>query len=195
MERPDDSDAQPTSYDYSRRRGIEPIDWARFGALARTLVEQVALLGVEMVVGVARAGLFPAAAVACALRLDLTPVRVTRREGDVPVREHPVWKVDISTDVAGRVVVVVDEMASTGETLAVVAARVRQRGAARVVTAALCAHTWASPMPDAVALVSDALVLFPWDYHTYAGGRWQVHPEYAAALRQQGIEPPDGSGG
>jgi hypothetical protein len=44
-------------------------------------------------------------------------------------------------------------------------------------------------MPDVVALVSDALVLQPWDYHAYIDGRWQVHPEYAEALSAQGIQP------
>jgi hypothetical protein len=58
-----------------------------------------------------------------------------------------------------------------------------------VVTAALVAHTWAAPRPDAVALLTDALVLFPWDRRVLADGQWQPHPELAEALKLQGRSP------
>ena len=164
------------SYDYASRHGVEPISWDRFAALARTLAEMLAGAGAECIVGVARAGLFPATAVACALRLDLYPVRITRRENDEVKHAHPVWKVDMSADVAGKVVAVIDEIADTGETLELVAARALERGAVRVVTACLVSHTWASPAPDVVALFTDALVLFPWDREVYAHGAWNIHP-------------------
>jgi uncharacterized protein len=68
------------------------------------------------------------------------------------------------------------------------AERVRALGAADVVTASLVSHSWADPMPDAVALVTDALVLFPWDRRVYVDGAWQAHPEVAAALALQGVD-------
>jgi hypothetical protein len=97
--------------------------------------------------------------------------------------------VDVSAEVAGKTVAVVDEMADTGETLAVVAARARELGAARIVTACLLKHSWAAPSPDVVALTTDALVVFPWDREVYAAGRWMLHPELEDALRQQGLTP------
>ena len=172
-------------YDYAHRDGVEEIDWQWFAALARKLAQELADAEIEAIVGVARAGLVPAATVACALRCDLFPVRVTRRDNDVVVRESPVWKVDVSPEVAGKVVAVVDEMADSGETLALVAARVRVLGAARVVTASLVAHSWADPAPDHVALTTDALVIFPWDKEVLIDGQWQTHPELAAALDAQ----------
>ncbi len=172
-------------YDYAHRDGVEEIDWQWFAALARKLAQELAGAEIEAIVGVARAGLVPAATVACALRCDLFPVRVTRRDNDVVVRESPVWKVDVSPEVAGKVVAVIDEMADSGETLAMVAARVRELGAARVVTASLVAHSWADPAPDHVALTTDALVIFPWDKEVLVDGQWQTHPELAAALDAQ----------
>jgi len=170
----------PKSYDYAQRQGELRIDWERFAALSKGLAERLAG-HVDVVVGVARAGLLPATAVACALRLDLVPVQVTRREADRVVREEPLWKVDVSREVEGRAVAVVDEIADTGRTLALVAERVRARGAAEVVTATLVAHTWASPPPDVAALESDALVIFPWDARVLVDGRWTLHPELSAA--------------
>lgn len=174
-------------YDYSHRQGIEEITWDRFAELSRLLAEQLAGRGVQAVVGIARAGLFPATAVACALRCDLHPVRVTRRSADLVVYTHPVWKGDLSAEVAGKAVAIVDEMADTGETLALVADRARALGAAHVVTAALVRHSWAQPVPDVTALVSDALVIFPWDRWVLDAGQWRLHPELADALRKQGV--------
>ena len=63
------------SYDYAHRTGVDDISWDRFAQLAARLSEQLAALQIHAVVGIARAGLFPATAVACALRRDLFPVR------------------------------------------------------------------------------------------------------------------------
>jgi uncharacterized protein len=173
------------SYDYSRRKGVEQISWERFGELAANLAERLAVEGIEVVVGIARAGLFPATAVACALRRELFPVRVTRRVNDQVTFQHPIWKVDVSKEVEGKTVAVIDEIADTGETLGLVAERIREQGAARVITASLISHSWAKPAPDHVAFVTDALVIFPWDKQVYQDGQWQTHPELAAALNMQ----------
>jgi len=177
------------SYDYAHRSGVEEISWEKFVELSRTLAEELADRRVEVIVGVARAGLLPATTVACALRCDLFPVRVTRREQDRVVHPRPVWKVDVSEEVRGRRAAVVDEMADTGETLALVAERVREQGAAEVIRAAMVAHSWAAPRPDVVALETDALVIFPWDREVLVEGRWGLHPELRSALSQQ-PEPP-----
>lgn len=173
------------SYDYAHRSGVETITWERFVGLSRMLVEKLAPFNIEAVVGTARAGLFPATAVSLMLRRELYPARVSRRFNDEVKFHHPQWIVDVAADVKDRIVAVVDEIADTGETLAVVAERVKQRGAKQVVTASLIAHSWAEPMPEVVALVSDALVLFPWDEQVYIDGQWQPHPELIEALKHQ----------
>lgn len=173
------------SYDYAHREGVEEITWDRFPALAARLAVALAPHNVDMVLGIARAGLFPATAVACALRRELYPVRVSRRINDRVHYARPVWHLGVTPDVAGKIVAVVDEIADTGETLAMVANRVREQNARRVVTATLVSHSWADPMPDITALVTDALVIFPWDKEVYENGQWQPHPELAEALRLQ----------
>lgn len=172
-------------YVYSHRKGVDEISWEYFGQLSAYLAEHLAVEGSELIVGIARAGLFPATAVACALRRDLLPVRVTRRQNDLVVTKHPVWKVDVSADVDGKVVAVIDEIADTGETLALVAKRVREKGATRVLTASLVSHGWADPAPDYVALVTQSLVIFPWDKYVFHEGQWLFHPELAGALALQ----------
>jgi hypoxanthine phosphoribosyltransferase len=173
------------SYDYQHRDGLEPISWDRFAELTRVLTEKLASEKIELILGIARAGLFPATLVSCALRRELYPVRVTRRIDDEVKFEKPVWRVDVPETVRGRRVAVLDEISDSGETLALVAARARERGAVHVVTGCLVSHTWADPKPDYAAAISDALVIFPWDEKAYLNGHWQTPPEITAALNFQ----------
>lgn len=174
------------SYDYAHRQGVAYLSWQQIGDLSQKLAASLYTRGVQAVVGVARAGLFPATAIACSLRCDLYPVRLTRREMDQVVYDRPVWKVDVSPEVKGKIVAVVDEIADSGESLAMVARRARQLQAADTITACLFAHSWADPMPDYVGMVSDALVVFPWNQRVLVDGRWQLHPEIENALKFQG---------
>jgi hypothetical protein len=94
--------------------------------------------------------------------------------------------------VTGQRVAVIDEIADSGETLALVGSRALERGARQVWNVSLVAHSWANPQPDFTALVSDALVIFPWDQQVYASGSWQVHPEIVAAIEAQNRHTPNG---
>jgi len=176
------------SYDYSKRDGVDRISWERFADLSRRLAEGLEKRKIELVVGIARAGLFPATAVACALRCEFFPVRLSRREADEVRHPHPVWRVPVSDFVRGRRVAAIDDVADSGETLEVVRAEVLRHGAASALTAALVAHSWAKPPPDLAALRSDALVLFPWDQEVLVEGAWVPHPETTRALKLQSRE-------
>ncbi len=173
------------SYDYAHRKGVREMSWEEFASLAAQVAEGLAECGVDTIVGVARAGLFPATAAACALRCEFYPARITRRIGDQVVYDSPQWKVPVSTEVAGKVVGVVDEIADTGETLSLVGEQVRLLGAKQVVTACVASHSWADPMPDICPLTSDEFVIFPWDRRVLIDGRWQPHPEIVAGLAAQ----------
>lgn len=175
------------SYDYAHRQGVIDITWPEFARLAASLAEKLAAYRPEVIVGVARAGLFPATSVAGMLRCELFPVRLTRRLHDRVIYEKPVWKVLPSPEVTGKVAAVVDEIADSGETLALAADAVLAAGASQVIRASLVSHSWAHPMPDVTVLTSDALVLFPWDRHVLVDGHWEFNPELAEALKLQGV--------
>ena len=173
------------SYDYAHRFGVRQISWDDFSSLAKILAELSEPFHPQLVLGVARAGLFPATAVACSLRCELFPIRLTRRLNDEVVYEKPVWKTPVPQDVTGKIVIVVDEIADTGETLALVAERAIAFGAAQVVTACLVSHSWSDPAPQISSLVSDELIIFPWDQQVLVGEKWITHPEIDLALKAQ----------
>lgn len=177
------------SYDYAHRYGVRQITWDDFVSLARILAELLEPFQPQVILGIARAGLFPATAVACSLRCELFPVRLTRRLNDKVVYEQPVWKVPVPHEVSGMVVVVIDEIADTGVTLAMVADSARALGAGQVVTACLVSHTWAKPAPQISSLVSDEFIIFPWDQQVLQGGKWMTHPEIEDGVKAQTGSP------
>ena len=177
------------SYDYSHRIGLRNITWEDFASLGRTLAERLEPYQPQVILGIARAGLFPAVAVACSLRREMYPIRLTRRMNDNVVYDQPVWKTPIPSEVAGKVVAIIDEIADTGVTLFMAAAAARELGALQVITASLVSHSWAKPAPRVSALVTDEFVVFPWDALVLDHGRWVTHPEIEAGLKAQSGTP------
>lgn len=173
------------SYDYAHRFGVRQLTWDDFANLARHLAELLEPFQPQIILGIARAGLFPATAVACSLRCEYFPVRLTRRESDVAVFKTPIWKIPVPSEVKGKIVAVVDEISDTGQTLSMVAESAKALGAIQVIPACLIAHSWADPFPQVSALVSDEFIIFPWDQQVLHNGKWITHPEIEAGLKAQ----------
>jgi hypoxanthine phosphoribosyltransferase len=173
------------SYDYAHRKGVRQITWDDFAGLAARLAELVEPFQPQLILGIARAGLFPATAVACSLRRELFPIRLTRRMNDQVLYDRPQWKVPIPPEVTGKVVLVIDEIADTGQTLSIADQSARAAGAKEVITACLVSHSWADPTPQFSALLSDEFVIFPWDRRVLLNGKWIAHPEIVSGLRAQ----------
>jgi len=176
-------------YDYTTRRGLRPISWEDFHGICKALAVAVADFRPEVILSVGRGGYYPGTLLAHILQLDLFPVYISRRVRDVPTFATPRWVIEPPAAIAGRRVLIVDEICSTGETLGMVKERTEALGASDVRTAVLYAHTKGLSIPDYVGLASDALLLNPWDREILKDGDFLIHPEYAAALAQQGLEP------
>src|SRR5579872_890935 len=74
--------------------------------------------------------------------------------------------------------------------LAMVSDEVIRLGAREIRSAVLYAHTWGQEFADYIGIVSDALILNPWDREIVQDGKFVPHPEYLHALRQQGLALP-----
>lgn len=175
-------------YDYENRAGVLPISWNDMHGLCKALAPAVASVGVELILPIGRAGFYAGTLLAHLLRLEVYPVRVSRRVQDTVVHEAPQWLLRPPTMVAGQRVLIVDEICSTGGTLEMVKAEVLAMGAAQVWSAVLYAHSWSTAIPDFIGLVSDALILNPWDRELWQDGAWVLHPEYVGAFNEQGLE-------
>ena len=82
---------------------------------------------------------------------------------------------------------VVDEICDSGETLLMVKEKCTELGASAVKCAVLYAHTKAVHVPDYIGIITDELLLNPWDREILRDGGFEFNPEYIEALREQGI--------
>jgi len=175
-------------YDYENRAGIRPISWRDFHGLCKGLAVAVSRFQPEIILPIGRAGYYPGTLLAHMLQIELYPVRLSRRVEDVVTYQSPQWFVEPPKAVKGRRVLIVDEICSTGETIALVKSKVEAMGALAVKSAVLYAHTKGVSVPDYIGLITDELLLNPWDREILKDGAFQFHPEYAEALAQQGLK-------
>jgi hypoxanthine phosphoribosyltransferase len=177
------------SYRYQNRKDVHPISWDDFHGICKGLAKAVSGYQPEIILAIGRGGFYPGTLIAHMLQVEIYPIRLSRRVNDIVRYESPLWLVEPPAIVKGNRVLIVDEICDSGETLLVVKDKVEAMGAKAVRSAVLYSHTWKSAVPDYIGLITDALILNPWDREILKNGNFLFHPEYAGALSQQGIEP------
>lgn len=149
----------------------EVLTWSRFGDAARDLAQQVVDSGwfPDVVVAVARGGLLPAGAVAYALGVKaMGTMNVEFYTGIGATLTEPVFLpplMDTST-LTGKRVLVVDDVADSGRTLAKVMEAVADLGSASRPTEARSAVVYVKPssviVPDFAWRGTSQWITFPW---------------------------------
>ena len=161
---------------------IFELSWELFGELCRVLALRVAReFEPELVVGIATAGVMPAATIASILREDLYTMKISRRAGGELVRSQPELLSAAPYQSRGKRVLIVDEITTSGETLRLALAAVREFGPAEVRTA-VSFKRQGGYEPDFHALETDALIVYPWDRQVLEDDMLVTNPIYAHAL-------------
>ena len=154
------------------------LSWEMFGELCRALALRVARdFEPDLVIGIARAGVFPGAVIASVLRKDFYSLTISRREGGELVRDRPAVLSAAPLQCQGKKILLVDEITSSGETLRMGLASVRDRNPAEVRTATSFSRHGGF-QPDYLALQTDATIIFPWDRKIFEGEDLVVNPRY-----------------
>jgi hypothetical protein len=158
------------------------LSWEVFGELSRALAMRVARdYEPQIVVGVARAGVIPGAVIASILRLDFYSMRISRWDGSQQVRLRPEILSAAPPQARGKRVLLVDEISTSGETLRLAVAAVRDLEPAELRTATC----FVRPMgykPDYFALETDQIIIFPWDRKVFEEDTLVVNPLYEGVL-------------
>jgi hypoxanthine phosphoribosyltransferase len=175
-------------YDYENRTDVRPISWRDFHGLCKGLVVAMSRFRPGIILPIGRAGYYPGTLIAHMLQVELYPVRLSRRVNDVVTYRRPQWLVEPPQAVRGRRVLIVDEICSTGETITMVRQKVEAMGVQAVRSAVLYAHAKGASVPDYIGLITDALILNPWDREVFQDGAFRFHPEYVEALSEQGLQ-------
>ncbi len=172
---------QARGQDRSRRKSkVVELSWAEFDRLAQRLVQEVRkTFAPQAVVGVAHGGVFVGGAVAAALGCEFFPVRISRRSRDQGSR--PKLAGVMPKELKRRRTLIVDDVASSGDTLELAISLAERAGASEVKTACLVCRE-GGYQPTWMALGTEDLVVFPWDYQTVVeDGRFDVDPDKAGA--------------
>jgi hypoxanthine phosphoribosyltransferase len=148
----------------AQREAVRELTWARFDQLVTALARQIKRsFRPDAVVGVAHGGVFVGGAVASVLGAEFFPVRISRRSRDHGKLRSPRLSGEIPLELKGQRVLVVDDVASSGDTLELAKALLSRVRAKETRTTSLVARE-GGYAPDWVALTTPALVVFPWDY-------------------------------
>ena len=175
-------------YDYENRESVLPVSWEDFHGLCKGLAVAVSRFQPEIILPVGRGGYYPGTLIAHMLQVEIFPIRLSRRVKDKITYQTPHWLAEPPSSVQNRRVLIIDEISGSGETITMVKAKVESLGAQAIRSAVLYAHTAGVSVPDYIGMITDALILNPWDREVFKEGRFQFHPEYVEALIQQGLK-------
>jgi len=173
---------QLTGRDQSRSKTrIQELSWMDFDRAVQTLARSIRqAYEPQAVVGVAHGGVFVGGALSSALGAEFFPVRISRRSRDKSTSK-PKLTGDMPKELKGKRVLIVDDVAASGDTLELATELALKAGARGVKSATLVCRPDGFT-PDFCAVSTDALVVFPWDYEEVVeDGRFEVDPDKAGA--------------
>lgn len=158
------------------------LSWELFGELCRALALRVYReYDPDLVVGIATAGVIPAAVIADILQVDFYSMKISRRSDRQRVSETPVLYSTAPVQAAGRRVLLVDEITTSGDTLRLALASLREV-VPEAIRTATCFCRPSGYQPDYHALATDDMVIFPWDRQVIEAGQFVVHPTYRDSI-------------
>jgi hypoxanthine phosphoribosyltransferase len=157
---------------------VRELTWAEFDRMVQGLARSIQVtFRPQAVVGVAHGGVFAGGAIASALACEFYPVRISRRSRVKLKRKSPKLSGGMPRELKGKRVLVVDDVAASGETLELACKLAVQVGAKEVTTATLVSRE-DGYQPSWSALTTKALVVFPWDYEPLTEDRrFDVDPK------------------
>jgi hypoxanthine phosphoribosyltransferase len=140
--------------------------WNQIYAMLSSQAEKIRRSGFkpDIIVGIARGGWVPARVQSDLLEIpDLAVVRVEFYLGVAETRNEPVMTQGVSEVVAGKKVLVVDDVADTGKSLQLVKEHIRQQGAVELRIATVYRKPFSIITPDYYEKETRRWVVFPWE--------------------------------
>lgn len=153
-------------------RDVLDVDWAFFGELCRALALRVSRdYDPEVIVGIAKAGVIPAAIIATILQREFVAIGIARPSpgADPELVSGP------PASLKGRRVLLVDETCDSGDTMKLALHAVKGTRPADVRTAV--SFTTGRWHPDFHAFETSKAIVLPWDREVVEGGELVTRPD------------------
>jgi len=153
---------------------FEVLDWNEIYDGCIELADQIKKNGFnpEIIVGVARGGWIPARILSDLLgNTFVASIKVEFYKGVAETAKKPVVSQQVSTSVAGKRVLVVDDVADTGESLVTVRQNLLSRGASEVKIATLHYKPKSVLRPDFYVRETSAWIVYPHERYEFVENR------------------------
>lgn len=153
-------------------REILDVDWPFFGELCRALALRVSRdYDPEVIVGIAKAGVIPAAIIATILQREFVAIAIARpvADGEPELVSGP------PASLRGKRILLVDETCDSGDTLKLAQHALRGVRPGEVRTAvSFSTGRW---QPDFHAFATEKAIVLPWDREVVEGGELVTRPD------------------
>lgn len=140
--------------------------WNQIYEMLLDLAERIRKNGfkADLIVGVSRGGWPPARVLSDLLdNPNLANVKAEFYLGVAETKVEPTLTQPVSVAVAGKKVLVVDEVADTGKSLKLVKKHVFKQGACEVKIATVYYKPWSAVVPDYYGKETSRWIVFPWE--------------------------------
>jgi hypothetical protein len=166
---------------------FEAPTWSKVHRLLQQQAERIRKSGFkpEVIVGIARGGWIPARVLSDLLE---TPNLVTLKVEsylDINTRGKPVLTQGLSGNVNGKNVLLVDEVADTGESLNLAKKHILHEGASEIQVATLYLKPQCAFKPDYYERNSNAWIVFPWETQETLRKIWVANSSSDSQLKAQ----------
>lgn len=155
---------------YEKSEGEKKLTWDEVEQTALHVVEEIKKDGFEpdIIISVARSGLIPGSLISYALgnkelyviKTDLSTAQKVGK--DQELRRRPKITQELSVDIEGKKVLVVDEMVVSGSTLQMVSEYLDMKHPAEVKYGVLLRQPWTEFDPDYYGVEMKQWPIFPW---------------------------------
>lgn len=142
------------------------LTWMDVQRLSEDLADQIAESGFtpDIIVAVSRGGFDPARILSDELNIrSLASLQVIYYAGVNERSEEPQVKYPLNADIAGLNVLVVDDVADSGNSLRIVKEYVERLGPSEVKIATLHYKPWSNFKPDFYAESAEKWIIYPWE--------------------------------
>ncbi len=138
--------------------------WGKIEGMCRALAKKVSAFKPDWIVGVSRGGLVPARLLSDYLdNSNVSIIRIEFYKTIGETRDFPTISQPLQVDVKGKRVLIVDDVADTGRSLAVAKEHIKRAGASEVKIAVLHQKPKSIVRPDFYIGTTGAWIIYPWE--------------------------------
>jgi uncharacterized protein len=140
----------------------------------------------DVIVGICRGGWIPARVLSDLLdNSNLANVRTESYTGIGKAVDQPILTQEVSMDVKGKKVLLVDEIVDSGQSLKLIIDHINQQGASEVKTATLYYKPSSVIKPDYYENETLNWIIFPWETKEALKEIYKIHKDNAEHLKKQ----------